>query len=380
VHRVPRRVLVRTERRRAPNRSCGPHFSELAFRSVESLVEGVSSASRRKIGRMRSVDIATACFVGAISLAGCGANGNHGTSQTGAGGNLADGSAGATASGGSGSGGAAGTSGAGDGGPTGTAGGGVRPDAGSFDPFADGPTLTVASMVYSLGGPPLMIMQDLPAANASSGPTCTPIRYGDCIVDNCTGVDPNQARLSAGVITVDSPAAGVHIGAAPNTASDYLSMPGDKAFGGGEAFTVSANGGDIPAFSVNMQAPLLLLVDQPTKPTLAPTSVAVAAPHAEPLTLSWTRGVPGVFLVVQSLAIQGFGAFGTVNARCFFDSQAGTGTVPAAVLSDVMVGQQFVLLTATAAVIEAGAQTLTVWFIGEALTPDKKANVMLEVQ
>jgi hypothetical protein len=84
--------------------------------------------------------------------------------------------------------------------------------------------------------------------------------------------------------------------------------------------------------------------------------------------------------VLQSLSIQGFGGLGTVNARCFFDSQAGTGTVPAAVLSDVKVGQQFVLLTATATVAQAGTQPVTVWVASEALTPDKKDNVVLQVQ
>jgi hypothetical protein len=69
-----------------------------------------------------------------------------------------------------------------------------------------------------------------------------------------------------------------------------------------------------------------------------------------------------------------------VNARCFFDSEAGKGVVPAAVLSDVVIGQQFVVLTAIATVVDAGTEPLTVWLLGEGLTQDKKANVVLQVQ
>jgi hypothetical protein len=235
--------------------------------------------------------------------------------------------------------------------------------------------VAVASMAYELGAGPVIIMPRFPVASGASPPSCTPVRYGACIVDNCTGVDPNVPRLSAGVIRVDSADAGIHVTFGPSGTTG-----GDKAFAGGEMITVSTTGGDIPAFSVNMQVPLMLLVDQPTKPTLRSTTFAVAAPHGAPLKLSWTRGAPGVFLVVQSLDIQGFGALGRVNASCFFRSEAGSGTVPAEVLSDVMVGQQFVLLTANAVEVSAGAQPVTVWIVGEALTPDKKANVVLDVQ
>jgi hypothetical protein len=322
---------------------------------------------------MRAIGVAV---VDALCLFGCGAGGKAAAGDAGAAGNRADGSAGATASGGAGAGGAPSDAGSSDAGSIVT----DASDASGFDPFAGGPTITVASMVYELGLPALIVLQDLGPAAGASGPTCTPVRYGDCIVDNCTNVDPNLPELSAGAITVSSPDAGVRIVASPTGETDYDSMPGDRAFGGGEALTVSTNGGDIPAFSVDLQAPLLLLVDQPTKPTLVPTTVAVAAPHTAPLTLTWTRGAPGVYMVAQGLAIQGFGGLGRVNARCFFDSRAGTGTIPAAVLSDVMVGQQFVLLTATAAVVQAGAQKVTVWLIGEALTPDKKNDVALDVQ
>lgn len=358
---------------------------------------------------MRIWGVASACFVGTI-VVGCSDSGTHGTNQRDGGtemdgsagtpgaGDAAGSSAGTSGSGGRGASGAAAAGGATDGG-AGTSGSGGRganggsgsgaggaagsnstSDAGAVDPYGDGPMIAVASMVYELGTSPLIVMPRLPLARGAAAPSCTPMRYGDCIVDNCKGVDPNAPRLSAGTIRVDSDDAGIHVAAIPGVQGDYSMTTGDKAFAGGESFTVSATGADIPAFSVDMKAPLLLLVDGSTQPTASPTTVAVPAPHGAPLKLSWTRGAPGVFLVLQSLDIQGFGARGTVSARCFFDSQAGTATVPAAVLSDVMVGQQFVLLTATSAVVEGGTEPLGVWLLGEALTSDKKAAVVLQVQ
>jgi hypothetical protein len=124
----------------------------------------------------------------------------------------------------------------------------------------------------------------------------------------------------------------------------------------------------------------MLLVGQPTKPTLVPTTLAIAAPRTAPLTLTWTRGAPGVYLVAQSLSIQGFAGLGRVNAVCVFDSRAGSGTIPPEVLADVAPGQSFILLTATAAAAHAGTRDVTVWLLEEALTPDKKADVVVETE
>jgi hypothetical protein len=45
-----------------------------------------------------------------------------------------------------------------------------------------------------------------------------------------------------------------------------------------------------------------------------------------------------------------------------------------------MPGQQFILLTATAAVAHTAAGDVTVWLVEEALTPDKKADVVVETE
>jgi hypothetical protein len=333
---------------------------------------------------VRSEVFAVLLTVATLGAASCSSQPPEGSATNAGGGasGAATGGASAGAAGVAGRGGAVGSGGAGGGGASGDgalagSGGGVV--VGNIDAFSSDPSVSVLSMVYELGASPLLVLPNFPFANGSVKPSCTPVRIGDCIVDNCTGLDPNASRLSAGTITVDSPAAGIHIAAIDN-GQGYSSTTGDKAFGGGEAVTVSASGGDIPAFSLSMQVPLMLLIDQPTVPTLTSTTVAVQAPRAAPLTLTWKRGAPGVFLVVQSLDIQGFGGLGAVNARCFFDSTTGTGTVPAAVLSDVEVGQEFVLLTASATVAQAGTQSVTVWLGEEALTPDKMEAVVLQAQ
>ena len=323
-------------------------------------------------GRATSVVVVTL-------LVGCGSSNGHAVDGGGgATGTTPDAGAGATAgvvgAGGSG-GGAAGATG----GAAGAIDGGPVDDATAVDPFADlvnGAAIAVASVPYELQGLDvgMVVLDRLPAAPGAMDSTCTSVRTGDCVISHCTGYNPNLVRLSAGFIHVDSPDAGIHVTAGGGSYS------GPKAFGGGEDVTISTSGGDVPAFSVAMHVPLMLLVEQPTMPTLYPMNLAVAAPHTAPLTLTWQRGAPGVFLVALAGNVQGFGLYGDDNVICFFDSRTGTGTVPAAALSEMIPGQVFVLLTANAAMVDAGSQRLKVWLLEEALTPDKKADVVLGVQ
>jgi hypothetical protein len=279
-----------------------------------------------------------------------------------------------------------GLAGGGSGGGDGTAGrdGGVPDghpagDAAAFDPaadFVDVAAVTVTSLPYGLQGDYslLTVMPRLPAAAGGMDPTCTWTRAGDCLISHCTRYDPNLARLSPGYIHVDSADGTVHVVAGGE------SYTGPRPFVGGEDVTVSTTGGDVPAFTVGLHVPLMLLVEQPTMPNLYPTNVQVAAPHTAPLTLSWQRGAPGVLLVAQAGSAQSFGAFGGSNVTCFFDSQAGAGTIPAAALSEMIPGQVIVLLTATVAPVDAGGRPVEVWILEEVLTPDKKAAVVVAVQ
>jgi hypothetical protein len=349
---------------------------------------------------MRRITLVAVGVLGAALLSGCGSDtGSTATQGPGGSGNragsVAAGSGGGSqASGGSAAGGAPGSTGAGgvpgavstagtagsDGPAAGNAGaanggGAGATSGGPVDPFSTAPggTITVASLYYTEAQPVLLIQPSLPYVSGAQGTTCTSTRYGDCVINDCTLGNANAARLSAGVITVDSAADQIHQFVTPDAQGAYSGTQGKFVFSGGEALTVSASGGDIPAFAVNTQFPLLLLVDN--APAASAATSVIPAPHTAPLSLSWERGAPGVFFAAQP-----FNVTGNVGAACYFDSQAGTGTVPAEVLSAFPAGQQFLLLTAIATAAEVGPPAVNVWVLGEALTLDKKAHVVLQVQ
>jgi hypothetical protein len=105
------------------------------------------------------------------------------------------------------------------------------------------------------------------------------------------------------------------------------------------------------------------------------------APRTQPLSLTWTRGVPDVTLRIVAGSQQRVdGAPGTTSIGCVFESVDGSGSIDAALLAQVPAGTQLNLFTTRTKPVQAGDYDITVGYVTSAATPEKKAfpNIQLE--
>ncbi len=238
-------------------------------------------------------------------------------------------------------------------------------------------SITVQGLLFRSLNRSVRLNPNFPLVSGSEF-ACTSTPYGPCRVSLCSYEESEAPRQHVGPITLDSTEAGVHVVSTPDDSGRYAETENTgMAFGGGEALTVTAGGGTLPAFSLMGQFPLLLLVEQPA-PAAAEGPIATAAhSRTQPLTIEWTRGAPNVFFHVQTGVIPSATDGTRTSATCRVESSAGTVTLEPEFLSALPAGTELWLLTSWYGVSPTGT---AVSVASEAITPAKDAAVQILLQ
>lgn len=272
-------------------------------------------------------------------------------------------SGGAGTGGSSGTGGAAGSSGSGgSAGSAGSAGGGAGGAGGSAGQTGKHGTIGVstnAAMGSALAGYSTF------ASFLEMGPSgCDLTTHGDCAVARCDFTDPPPTTTfaSAGDITVTGGIEPVTMKPSVDKTYDYASGT-QQLFQGGEQLQFSAAGDDIPAFTATITAPPTLELQQPS-------STPVSLQKTGDFVAAWTPVSDAVVEIEFSLQPS---ATEIVNVRCSFDASAGTGTIPASIVSELpsgTSGDMNIALVRSPSVAPGAEWIIAVYAEHEALPPN----------
>jgi len=159
----------------------------------------------------------------------------------------------------------------------------------------------------------------------------------------------------AGVITVSGGAMPIML-TPQSGGGGYAAFHGTSPlWSGGESITVSAAGGEVPAFAATTTAPGTATL---TMPAARPTTIA----RGSDLMLSWNGSGIGLVEVLLSAASAGMPA---VEVHCRYPLAAGHGVVPAAILANLPAGSMgaMVMTTLTPQTVSAGSN----WSVDVAL-------------
>lgn len=258
----------------------------------------------------RTVRCAGITLLVASALVGCG---DDSTSDTGG----TEGTGAGPGTGGDGAGGnATGTGGAGNGGDPGS--GGSDPE----DPIGSG-YISVYSGSYNVGGNPSASYSATAAFTPPRAPTaeCEQQSAGGCWIYSCPveGAPPAGAP-DAGVITLVAGAKTVTL--TPSATGLYAPASDDEAlWAAGQTLTVSAAGGEVPSFDMNVVAPAIVNVTAPAFPA-SPAQLVV--PKANPLNVTWSSGGAAGYVSVYAGRTEGNTS---VTVSCAFVAADGQGTI-----------------------------------------------------
>ena len=149
---------------------------------------------------------------------------------------------------------------------------------------------------------------------------------GPCRVIDCAkeGVLPGGAN--AGTVAVNRGATDVLITRPGDDGLYPPAVEGRAVWIPRDALKITATGGDVPAFSQNVDAPVGLELTGP-----APTAGKIAVARTRDLTLTWTAGAGRAILSLNQTPFTD--ARASLDVLCDFDATKGTGVVPAAALS-----------------------------------------------
>ena len=173
---------------------------------------------------------------------------------------------------------------------------------------------------------------------------CTERREGACVIHRCptSAADAGAPAglSSAGAITF-SGGMGAPITIMPGPDGRYMANTGMMArWRSGEVITVRAAGAMVPAFEAMVPFPATVMV---TQPAVSPT-MPVRVPRGMPLVTRWTAMGAGGEVKVSVASAD---STTTSLVTCGFPPAAGTGTIPATALSDLVVGQGSFSVTVT---------------------------------
>ena len=206
-------------------------------------------------------------------------------------------------------------------------------------------------------------------------PSCVPDQtIGDCsytsALSSCSGLTPTV--VSAGTVTITSTTTipPVDVTIEPNADGSYKATSlGTAALLGREQVHLSASGATVPAFSADINVPLVLLVNSPSYDATG----VITASIKNDLVIQFSRGTAGVTMDVLATT-----ATGTLS--CSVDSQKGQLTIPAAALAALGAGNQFPLLTSGVAEIPVGDWLIAVGAVMNAMNPDRTQVIVVTLQ
>lgn len=169
--------------------------------------------------------------------------------------------------------------------------------------------------------------------------TCQTVVDGDCTSYVCGPVVATDAGTSsftlasAGSVTIGGARlAGITLTPGADGKYPPYSQTGVDGWSGGETITFAARGGEVLPFTGTVVAPASGIVL--TAPVFAPPA-KVEVDRTKPLALAWTGGGAGK-ISVSSAARTADG--GSASIVCQFDSSKGTGTIPAAMVGKLPLG------------------------------------------
>ncbi len=209
------------------------------------------------------------------------------------------------------------------------------PDA-TPDAVPRGPTY-LSAVAMTVGGAPLASFANWINALARPGGRCRQTVTDTCVAIDCRPSDPGvltpMRGVHAGDITVSAPSRAPFV-MGPDIDDLYpgTSLPNVAAWSPGDVLTFAATGGpDVPAFSVRLTFPGALALSSPTLPATARPIVVIR--RVEAFTARWTPTAGRVaMLLVQAEPTKDPGA-ASFFVSCSSLGAAGTGTIPAALLS-----------------------------------------------
>lgn len=203
-----------------------------------------------------------------------------------------------------------------------------------------------------------------------TAPPCESVTYGDCLVRRGCGDDAEYTTLaSAGTITLSSSSPQTNVSTEPDASGAYNQSRLSVSFRGGEALHIMATGAAVPAFSADLMFPKLLLIDEPA----ADSTGLIKAKTTEDLTLSFSRAVDGVTLIIT-------GSSNSTYLNCTSQASSKTLTVKAAALAALGSGAQLQLYTAGAVSVPVSGWSVLVGASAETATPDLKAPITVQIQ
>jgi hypothetical protein len=158
-------------------------------------------------------------------------------------------------------------------------------------------------------------------------PSVTTRTVGPCVVEvRSTGDGPTEIAVSAGPLHLTGGLFAVDI---LPTAGVYAAINGAGAlFHGGETLTVTADGKDVPAFTVAVTAPSQMTL---TAPALPAAAGSLTVTRSAPFIATWTGGTSGTAVLAFSAATSAR----ATSATCAFPAADNKAEVPAAALADL---------------------------------------------
>lgn len=202
-------------------------------------------------------------------------------------------------------------------------------DTGSMVVEKTGAVVVAQFQTTPTSGGPTMPMYVVSAGfyNSVSTP-CAITTVGACQVQKCANGAP-EPNNSAGTITIT----GSTVGTTTLTPSGktYTPAMGTALYWSApQTLTVSASGGDVPMFSGNMNAPALVTVTAPEPPNVDMLGPPMSYSKSSDLTISWTGGSLGSDVEVTLMSLPQ-----DYIVRCKFGATAGTGAVPASLMTQL---------------------------------------------
>jgi hypothetical protein len=199
--------------------------------------------------------------------------------------------------------------------------------------------------------------------------SCTKQTIGPCDVRDCVETTPATTMPHAGVISLSN-GAKFNATLSPDASGSYaqytlqsLALPGE------DLITISASGGDVPAFTAQMVQPLALLITAPT----ADSSGIVTWQRDADLALTFERGVAGVQLLVQGGKATG------ASIGCRFPSESGQATLPAAALRALPPDTELTLFTYKLDQVTATPYVIALKNFSAAVNPEKKRGIRVSL-
>jgi len=230
--------------------------------------------------------------------------------------------------------------------------GGIAPDARVvLDAPADAPTPQKQAIVAILEDKPSNMTLWLGAFGTSLSIELDSRDEGPCQITH--SMNGSNQRVSAGTLTVSGGSAATVT--MPFDPMGYTSMASGLVYGGNDQLTFSASGATVPAFSGQLVFPSLVTVTSGT-----PTVLRLSG-----FTATWDATTSPVVILINQYPSSAPG----LHVSCTFDGAAGTGTVPAAALTDVMttVSVSIAIETQTTATVMAGEYPVELLVIYAAL-------------